>query len=382
MDFAFSEQERQFAESLRSYSRERLAPDYAAWDRAASYPRQKLRELAKMGITAIRVPERYGGVEGSYVMAGVASEELGRGDYNTTAFIQLCCGSADILKTCGDEGLKQAWLPKIAGGEALVCFGLTEPNAGSDAASIKTTATRQGDYYIVQGEKASITCAGMADGCIVMSRTGGAGASGISAILVPLDLPGVTRRPYDSAGGRMIQRGSLIFDDVRVPAHHLLGSGRGFYQAMAAFDYNRALIALACIGAAQQSIEETVEYAKQRHTFGKPIAERQGVSFQISEHLALLEAARLLSYKCLVLSDRGEPHTTAAAMAKWLGPKVSVEAIHACIVLHGWIGYGRELPLEQRLRDVIGLEIGDGTPEIMKAVIARETFGREFNTYR
>jgi len=151
---------------------------------------------------------------------------------------------------------------------------------------------------------------------------------------------------------------------------------------MTAFDYNRAVIALACVGAARQSLDETIEYAKQRHTFGKPIAMREGVSFQIAEHLTMLSAARLLAYQCLALRDQGRPHTREAAMAKWLGPKASAEAIHAAIVLHGWMGYDQELPHEQRLRDVIGLEIGDGTPEIMKAIIARETFGREFSSYK
>jgi cyclohexanecarboxyl-CoA dehydrogenase len=151
---------------------------------------------------------------------------------------------------------------------------------------------------------------------------------------------------------------------------------------MAAFDYNRALIALCCVGAASQSLDETIEYAKQRHTFGKPIAKHEGVSFQIAEHLTTVAAARLLAYQCLQLRDQGKPHTKEAAMAKWMGPKVSAEAIHACIILNGWMGYDQDLPHEQRLRDVIGLEIGDGTPEIMKAVIARETFGKEYSSYK
>jgi cyclohexanecarboxyl-CoA dehydrogenase len=271
----------------------------------------------------------------------------------------------------------------MASGERIIAFGLTEPGAGSDAAALATTATRDGDSYLVSGEKASITFAGMADACIVFARTGGSGARGIGALLVPLDDPGVSRRIYRSTGERLSQRGSLVFDGVRVPAANRLGDERGgFVQAMAAFDYNRAVIALCCIGAAEQSLDETIEYAKQRHTFGKPIAKHEGVSFQIAEHLTMLSAARLLAYQCLALRDRGQPHTKEAAMAKWLGPKVSAEAIHSCILLHGWMGYDQELPHEQRLRDVIGLEIGDGTPEIMKAIIARETFGREFAAYK
>ncbi len=383
MDFAFSDEQRLFAQTVRRFALERLRPDYATWDRGTPYPREKLRELAALGITGLRVPAGYGGSEASYVMTGIAAEELARGDYNTTLFVQIGAIAADILATLATPAVRQAWLPGIASGEQIVAFGLTEPDAGSDAAAITTSAKRDGDDYIVRGEKASITFAGLADACIVFARTGSDGARGIGAILVPLDQPGVSRQIYKSVGERLTQRGSLVFEDVRVPANHLLGDeGGGFYQAMGAFDYNRAIIALACLGAAQQSLDETIAYTKQRHTFGQPLAKREGVAFQIAEHLTLVAAARLLAYHCLALRDRGEPHTREAAMAKWLGPKVSADAIHACIILHGWAGYGQELPHEQRLRDVIGLEIGDGTPEIMKGIIARETYGREYTSYR
>ena len=383
MDFTFTVHEQLFAETVRRYARERLLPEYASWDRGTPYPRARLRELAELGITGLRVPAVYGGSEASYTLGGIAAEELARGDHNVTLILQLAMIAADILTEHATEAVKQAWLPTLAAGERIIAFGLTEPGAGSDAAALVATATRDGDEYVVRGEKASITFAGNADACIVFARTGAEGARGVGALLVPLDRPGVSRSVYRSAGERLTQRGSLVFDGVRVPADHLLGrEGAGFVQAMGAFDYNRAIIALACLGAAQQSLDETVAYAKQRHTFGKPLAKHEGVSFQIAEHLTLVSAARLLAYQCLALRDRGEPHTREAAMAKWLGPKVATEAIHASLLLHGWMGYDQDLPHEQRLRDVIGLEIGDGTPEIMKGVIARETFGREFMAYR
>ncbi len=383
MDFTFNDQESAFADAVRRYARDRLRPEYALWDRGTPYPRERLRELAELGITGLRVPAAHGGSEASYVMAGIAAEELARGDYNVTLFLQLTMIAADILSGHATESVKREWLPAIAAGEKLVAFGLTEPGVGSDAAALTTTATRDGDDYLVNGEKASITFAGMADACIVFARIGGGGARGIGAVLVPLDAAGVSRRVYRSVGERLSQRGSLVFDSVRVSAESLVGGERGgFVQAMAAFDYNRAIIALCCVGAASQSLDETIEYAKQRHTFGKPIAKHEGVSFQVAEHLTMVAAARLLAYQCLQLRDQGKPHTKEAAMAKWLGPKASAEAIHSCILLHGWMGYDQELPLEQRLRDVIGLEIGDGTPEIMKAIIARETFGRQYSSYK
>lgn len=382
MDFGLNEQERQFRDSVRRYARERLIPEYSKWDRGTPYPRERVRELGALGITGLSVPAEYGGSEASFVMAGVASEELGRGDISTTLFLQLAM-IGGVIARHGGEAVKRAWLPGLASGDLVIAAGITEPGVGSDAAAMATTARRDGDHYVIRGEKASITFAGMADACLLFARTGEPGAHGISAIMAPLDRPGVSRRVYQSAGERLSQRGSLVFDDVRVPADHLLGrEGGGFYQVMNAFDFNRALIALGCLGAAAQSLEETVEYAKQRQTFGRPIAKHEAVSFQIAEYLTMVEAGRLLAYQCLAHRDQGEPHTKDAAMAKWLGPKVAVEAIHACIILHGWMGYDQSLPFEQRLRDVIGLEIGDGTPEVMKGIVARETFGREFMPYR
>ena len=382
MDFSFNEQERQFAEAVRRYSRERLLPEFSRWDRGTPYPRERVLELGALGVTGLSVPVAYGGSESSFTMAGICGEELGRGDLSTTLFLQIGMIGGTIAAHAS-EAVKRAWLPGMASCEKIVALGLTEPGVGSDAAALVTTAKRDGDYYVVRGEKASISLAGYADVAIVFARTGGEGARGISAIMVPLDSPGVSRRVYRSAGERLTQRGSLVFDDVRVPVENLLGKeGQGFYGVMNAFDYNRAIIALACVGAAMQSMEETIAYVKQRHTFGKPLAKYEGVSFQIAEHLTMLNASRLLAYECLAKRDRNEPHTREAAMCKWLGPKSAAEAIHSCIILHGWMGYDQDLPHEQRYRDVVGLQIGDGTPEIMKGIIARETFGREFMPYR
>lgn len=383
MDFDFSETEAIFAESVRRFALDRLAPRSAAWDQGTPFSRQDLHDLAGMGLTGLRIPEEYGGALATYVMCGIASEEIGRGDYGVTLVVQISAMLADALNRYASERVKREYLPAVAAGDCLLSFALTEPGAGSDAAAITASAQREGDHFVINGEKASITFAGFADVCVVFARTGGAGARGVSALLVPLDLPGVTRRVYKSLGDRISQRGSLIFEDVQVLADHLIGNeGDGFIQAMNTFDYTRALIALACLGAARQSLDETIEYARHRRTFGKPLAQHEGVSFQVAEHLTRIEAARFLAYHCLWLRDQGRPHTKEAAMAKWMGPKTAADAIHACIILNGWAGYDQDLPHEQRLRDVIGLEIGDGTPEIMKAIIARETFGREHSALR
>ncbi len=382
MDLTFSPEEQAFADSMRRYARERLMPEYAKWDQGSSYPRERVRELGELGVTGLAIPAAYGGSEGSYVMGGIAAEELGRGDINATVFLQTHMIGGNIA-IHAQEKIKRQWLPAMASGERIACLALTEPGAGSDAAAISASARRDGGHYVMRGEKASISLAGMADVAVLFARTGGPGARGISAFMLPLDLPGVSRRLYRSAGGRLMQRGSLLLDDVRVPADHLIGEeGGGFSQVMNAFDFNRAIIALSCLGAALQSLEETIEHARNRRTFGKALAQHEGVSFQIAEHLTLVRAARWLAYDCLALRDRGERHTREAAMSKWMGPKIAAEAIHACIVLHGFLGYDMDLPLQQRLRDVVGNEIADGTPEIMKGIVARETLGRQYGPLR
>ena len=381
MHFGFDDEQDLLRDTLRDFASGELAPHASRW-RTEPFPNELISALGDLGLLGMKIPEEYGGTGGSYVALGIAAEELSRGDFNVSYFLQLSTIAAMLLRGA-DASIKQRWLPAVASGDATVAFGLTEPGVGSDAASLTSTARREGDEWVVSGEKASITFAGFADACVVFARTGGPGARGISMILVPLDSPGVSRQVYASAGGHLSQRGSLFFDDVRVPLDHQVGAeGAGFIGAMEAFDFNRALIALACIGSALQSLDETVAYTKQRMTFGQPLATREGVAFQIAEHLSLLHASRLLAYEVLALADAGRPHTTEAAMCKWLGPKQSAEAIHACLLLHGWPGYGTDLPFSQRLQDVIGLEIGDGTPEIMKAIIARETFGREFTSYK
>jgi cyclohexanecarboxyl-CoA dehydrogenase len=370
-----------FAETLRRYAIERLMPDYQRW-RSEPYPADRIPELGELGVLGLRVPEEFGGSAATFPQLGLAVEELCRGDFNVNYFLQLSALAAELIKH-GDAELQGQYLPALATGEETIAFALTEPGVGSDAANLSCRARRDGSDWIITGEKASISFAGFAQSTTLFARTGGAGARGITCFLVPLDLPGVERQVYRSAGSAMTARGSLHFDDVRIPAHHQIGEeGTGFVLAMQGFDYNRAVIAHACIGAAAQSLDEFVEYAKQRETFGKPLARHEGIAFQVAEHLSLLHSARLLARETLELAEAGLPHTTQASMAKWLGPKYSAEAIHAVIRMFGWPGYSADMHHELRMKDVMGLEIGDGTPEIMKSIIARETFGREYASHR
>ena len=301
-DMMFTDEEQILRDTLRSFSKEKLLGSYQRRG-AEPFPGDLVRTLGGLGVLGLRVPEAFGGSEGSYVALGIAAEELGRGDFNITSLLQLNTIASVVLERASEE-LRRAWLPRIASGDVVMSLALTEPGAGSDAAAITTTARADGNEVIISGEKSSITFAGYSQACLVFARTGGEGARGISVFLVPLDAPGVTRTVYDSHGGHPTQRGSLFFDDVRVPVTHRVGeAGTGFGAAMTAFDFNRAIIALACVGAAAQSLDETIEYVKVRETFGEPLATRQGVSFQIAEHLSHIHAARLVAYHALQLAE-------------------------------------------------------------------------------
>ncbi len=383
MELAFSPEQEELIRTLRQFARKDLAPRSAEWDRTGKFPREAWRRMGELGLLGLRVPAAYGGQESDFVTLGIAMEEIGRGDFSCTYGIQLAGLAGEILGRSGREEIKARWLPPTARGEAVVALALTEPGAGSDAANLACRAERAGDDYVLTGEKSGISLGMAADAAIVFARTDPGGrARGVSAFLVPLDLHGVSRSPLRDMGTRAIARAVLTFDHVRVPASHRLGEeGTGFYQVMQGFDYNRIGIALACLGVAQQSVEETIAYVKERKAFGHTIARFQGVSFPLAEAATQLEACRWLCYRALWLADQGRPHTKESAMTKWWGPKLAVETIHQCLLLHGHYGYTDELPFEQRMRDVIGLEIGDGAAEVMKMVVARELIGRDSLPY-
>ncbi len=383
MDLAFSPEQDELVRTLRQFARRELAPRSAQWDKTGEFPWEAWRRMGELGLLGLRVPAAYGGQEADLLTFGIAMEEIGRGDFSCTYGIQLAGLAGEILGRSGSEAIKTRWLPPTASGEAVVALALTEPGAGSDAANLACRAERDGDGYVITGEKSGISLGMAAQAAVVFARTDPAGrARGVTAFLVPLDLPGVSRSPLRDMGTRAIGRAVLAFDHVRLPASHRLGEeGTGFYQVMQGFDYNRIGIALACLGVAQQSVEETMVYVKERRAFGRALARFEGVSFAIAEAATHLEACRWLCYRALWLADQGRPYTKESAMTKWWGPRLAVDTIHQCLLLHGHYGYTDELPFEQRMRDVIGLEIGDGAAEVMKMVVARELMGRESLPY-
>lgn len=383
IDFSWSKEQEQFRQSLRKFARNELAPKYHLWDRNREFPLEQIKKIFSLGLCGLRIPAKYGGLEADCVTAGIAVEEISRGDIYCTSPVMSAGIAAEILIQFGNEEQRQLWLPAIASGEKTVSVALTEAEAGSDAAALRMKAVKDGDYYIMTGEKSTATM-NNADLCLVFARTDQTQnrARGISAFMVPSDLPGITTSVYKDMGTKAIPRGPVVFNETRVPAQYLVGpEHRGFILVMNSFDYNRVLIALTCLALADQSLEETLQYVKERKAFGRSLAKFEGISFPLAEAATLLEAARLLCYKGLWLRDQNLPHTKEAAMAKWWVPKIAVDIIHQCLLFHGHFGYTEEFPFEQRLRDAIGWEIGDGTAEIQKIVIMRELLGREYLPY-
>ena len=380
MDLAFTPEQDELIRTLRAFARKELAPRSAAGDRSGEFPWDVWRQLGELGLLGLRIPAAHGGQEADYLTFGLAMHEVARGDFGCTYGIQLAGLAGEILGRNASDDIKRRWLPPTARGEAVIALALTEPGVGSDAANLACRAERDGDgAYVLTGEKSGISLGMAAQAAIVFARTErSGGARGVSAFLVPLDLPGVSRSPLRDMGTRVVGRAVITFDHVRVAASHRIGDeGSGFYQVMQGFDYNRVGIALACLGVAQVSIEETMAYATERRAFGRPLASFEGVSFPIAEAATHLEACRWLCYRALWLADHGQPYTKESAMTKWWGPRLAVETIHQCLLFHGHYGYTDELPFEQRMRDVIGLEIGDGTAEVMKLIVARQLMGRD-----
>src|SRR5277367_6580669 len=366
----FTEDQTALKEAALRFSRERLLPFYQQREREGKIDRALTLQMGELGLIGMDLPTQYGGMGVDAVTTGAIIEELAYGDFNVAALavVQSLCGA--IVAKNAEEAVKS---------EAILALSITEPHAGSDAGALKLRATREGDNYRLNGEKTSTTFADCADAFVVFARTGAEsdGAKGVTALLVPAGSPGLHGTRFRDVGSHMSGRGSLFFDDVLVPADHRLGAeGRGFSEVMAGFDYSRGLIALQCIGAAQASVDEAWAYTREREAFGGPIAQFQGVTFPLVEGETQLAAGRQLAYHALALRDAGAPHTVEAAMIKWYGPKTAFDVIHQCLLTFGHYGWSMDLPHQQRMRDVMGLEIGDGTAGVMKMIVARARAGR------
>lgn len=379
MQFQPTEDQQAFRETAQRFAREKLAESYQKRATEHVMDRVLIKEMGALGLIGSDLPEEFGGLGESSVTAGLIVEEIARADFNVS-YVQLL-GSlmGGMVAKYASEGIAKDWVPRVVSGDAVIGLGLTEPRGGSDAANLQLRAEKSGNGWRLNGEKTSMSFAAQADAAVVFARTGdpGSGSRGVSAFFVDLTEKGIKRTHFDDIGTKPVGRGSVFFDDVYVPVEFMMAEqDRAFSTIMSGFDYSRALIGLQCLGAAQASVAETWHYVQEREAFGAPLAQYQGVSFPLAEAETQLTMMRQLCYYTLDLRDRGLPHTAEAAMCKWYLPKTACEIIQQCLILHGHYGYTTDLPHHQRYNDVLGLQIGDGTAQIQKLVIAREKIGR------
>ena len=378
MDFSLSEHQQMIRDSVRKYAEAELLPNYKRWDRTGEWLTEDfIKKLVDMGLLRLRLPEKYGGQDYSFVDCGIVCEEIGRCDHQIRYIISNAIHLGEMASSMHPD-LQEEWIPRIANGE-MMSLAFTEPRGGADAGNITTKAVRDGDYWVLNGEKTSITFTGVSKVVFVSARTGKPGPRGLSFFLVPTDTPGLTTTNFERMGQRLDRGGSMFFTDVRIPARNMVGKeNEGFIWAMTIIGYNRNFVPLACIGAAQKSLEETMEYLKERQIMGRSASKWQGVANELATEATKLEAARMLCYRALSLKDKGLRHDAESSMAKWFGVKTANEALYTCMRLNGHYGWAKDLPHEQRLRDCLGMESADGPREVHLGIIARDLLGKEF----
>jgi cyclohexanecarboxyl-CoA dehydrogenase len=375
--FVLGEDHLAFQRSVRDLARTEFLPGYRERAAREQFPHQEVKRLAAAGLLALTLDEDRGGQGADLLALGLASEEVGYADPNL-GYVLFATNLLVTLLAGHPQPAVHEWAARIAAGDALGCFAVTEPDGGSDAAALRTRAERVAGGWRLTGEKTSVTQAPHADVAIVLAQTApGSRARGIGCFLVETADPGVSSQRFADPGFKPLGRGSITMDAAFVPDERVLAEpGAGFQQVMAEFDLSRTLIALTCVGAAHRALDLAIAHVTQREAFGRPLAANQGVSFPIAEHATYLEAVRSLAHRTLGLRTAGQPHTTQAAMLKWWAPRVAFAAIQDAVVLHGHLGWSEEMPLQALLRDVSGYQIGDGTPQIQKMIIARDLLGR------
>lgn len=379
VNLELSEEQEAVRQLAHDFVGREVAPHVVEWDRAESVDRSIVKKLGAVGFLGLTIPEEYGGSGGDHLAYCLVTEELGRGDSSVRGIVSVSLGLvAKTIAVWGDEEQKRAWLPRLSAGEALGCFGLTEPGTGSDAGSLATKAVRDGDTYVVNGSKMFITNGTWADVVLLFARTNDTpGHKGVSAFLVPTDTPGLSRRTiHGKLGLRGQATAELVLEDVRVPASAMLGpEGKGFSIAMSALAKGRMSVAAGCVGIAQAALDAAVRYAGEREQFGKPIASYQLVQELISDIAVDVDASRLLTWRVADLIDRGQEFATAASKAKLYASEAAVRAANNALQVFGGYGYIDEYPVGKLLRDARVMTLYEGTSQIQKLIIGRALTG-------
>ncbi len=374
-EMLLSEDQRMVRDSVRAYVQDNIAPKAAAWDKSHTFPAAELKGLAELGCYGIAVPDEYGGAGLDYTSLAIILEEIAAGDGGVSTVISVNnCPVCSIMMSFANEQQKREWLVPLARGEMLGAFGLTESHAGSDASSLRTTATLDGDHYVLNGAKQFITSGKNADVAIVTAVTDkAAGKRGISAFLVPTKTPGYTvARIEDKLGQHSSDTAALLFEDCRIPASLRIGEeGAGYKIALAGLEGGRIGIASQSVGMARAAFEAALTYAREREAFGKPIFEHQAVQFKLADMATQIEAARQLIHHAASLKDAGQPCLTQAAMAKLFASEMAERVCSDAIQIHGGYGYVSDFPVERIYRDVRVCQIYEGTSDIQKILIGR-----------
>ena len=374
MNFDLTQDQQMFADKAKQFSDSELLPNAAKWDQEHIFPKDVIAKAGELGFCALYTPEEAGGLNLSRLDSSIIFEQLAMGCTATTAMMTIHNMATWMIATWGKDSVKDAWCPSLVTGEKLASYCLTEPGSGSDAASLSTSAKKDGDHYLVNGSKVFISGAGATDVLVVMVRTGEAGSKGISALVIPADLEGVIYgKAEEKLGWNAQPTRQITFDNVKVPVENLLGNeGEGFSMAMKGLDGGRINIATCSIGTAQQALNVAMEYMKEREQFGKPIAAFQGLQFKLADMATELVAARQLVRLAAYKLDQNDPEKTAyCAMAKRFATDIGFQVCDAALQIHGGYGYIKEYPLERHFRDVRVHQILEGTNEIMRVIIAR-----------
>jgi alkylation response protein AidB-like acyl-CoA dehydrogenase len=378
MDFALSDDQKNFQALAREFLDKEVVPFRAEWDRIESVDTAIIPKLGEMGFFGLTIPEEYGGLGGDYITYCIAMEELGRADSAVRGIVSVSMGLVGkVILSHGTEEQKQQWLPRIATGEALGCFALTEPDTGSDAGNLKTKAKRDGSDYVISGQKIFITNGSWAHVCLVFARTGGPGPKGISAFLVPTDSPGFESREIKGKLGLRGQTTAEIFlTEVRVPESARLGAeGEGFKIAMHSLDKGRVSVGAGCVGIIQGCLEAVVQYSTERRQFGRPLASFQLIQDMIADISVDADAARMLVWRAADLIERGEPFSVEASKAKYFASEAAVRASNGAIQVFGGYGYVDEYPVQKYMRDARVMTLYEGTSQIQKLLIGRAETG-------
>jgi alkylation response protein AidB-like acyl-CoA dehydrogenase len=374
VNFNLTEDQQMFAETAKQFSDAEFVPFAAKWDQEHIFPKDIIAKAGELGFCGLYSPENAGGLGLSRLDSSIIFEQLSMGCTATTAMMTIHNMATWMIATWGTQTVKDTWCPSLVLGQQLASYCLTEPTAGSDAASLRTSAKKNGDHYLVNGSKVFISGAGETDVLVVMVRTGETGAKGISALAIPADLEGIIYgKAEEKLGWNAQPTRQITFDNVKVPIDNLLGKeGEGFSIAMKGLDGGRINIATCSIGTAQQALNSAIAYMQEREQFGKPIAAFQGLQFKLADMATELVAARQLVRLAAFKLDNNDPEKTAyCAMAKRFATDIGFQVCDAALQLHGGYGYIKEYPLERHFRDVRVHQILEGTNEIMRLIIAR-----------